>query len=166
MHPLAPQASSESQLDDLDLRILEILQADAALSNVELAQRVHASQATCLRRVRTLIEQGVIEKQVAIVSPLALGQTLTAIVEVTLDAQNAERLDGFEALLLGEAAIIQCYRVSPGPDFVLIVMVKDMPAYHSFAQRLFTAQNHVRQLRVYFSVKRAKFDTRIPNLRQ
>jgi Lrp/AsnC family transcriptional regulator, leucine-responsive regulatory protein len=150
------------ELDELDLRILTILQVDAALSNVELAQRVHASEATCLRRVRALVEQGVIEKRVAIVSPQALGNRLTAIVEVTLNEQHAERLDAFEALLVKESTISQCYRVSPGPDFVLIIIVSDMPSYHALAQRLFTAQHHVRQVRVYFSIKRGKFETGVP----
>ena len=106
--------------------------------------------------------QGVIEKQVAIVSPQALGNHLTAIVEITLDAQHAERLDGFEKLLSSETAVTQCYRVSPGPDFVLMLIVRDMPAYHALSQRMFTAQHHVRQVRVYFSIKRAKFETRLP----
>lgn len=159
---MKPQAHTSLQLDELDLRILDVLQVDAALSNVDLAQRVHASEATCLRRVRALVEHGVIEKRVAIVSPQALGNSLTAIVEVTLNEQHAERLDAFEALLVKEAAVSQCYRVSPGPDFVLILIVSDMPGYHALAQRLFTAQHHVRQLRVYFSIKRGKFETRVP----
>jgi Lrp/AsnC family transcriptional regulator, leucine-responsive regulatory protein len=150
------------KLDELDKRLLDVLQGDAAVSNVELAQRVHASEATCLRRVRALVDHGVIEKRVAIVSPEALGNSLSAIVEVTLNEQHAERLDSFESLLLKESAITQCYRVSPGPDFVLILIVTDMPAYHALAQRLFTAQHHVRQVRVYFSIKRGKFETRLP----
>jgi Lrp/AsnC family transcriptional regulator, leucine-responsive regulatory protein len=154
--------SADSTLDLVDLRILAQLQADASLTNLELAQRVHASAATCLRRVRRLTETGVIERQVAIVSPTALGSTVTAIVEITLDAQNAERLDSFEALLASEPVITQCYRVSPGPDFVLIITVSDMPAYHALAHRLFTAQFHVRNVRSFFSMKRSKFDTRVP----
>lgn len=150
-------------LDDLDRRILAQLQADASISNLELAARVHASAATCLRRVRLLVEHGVIERQVAILSPQAVGPSLTAIVEVSLDAQNAERLDGFEALMLAEPAVSQCYRVSPGPDFVLIIIVPDMPSYQALAHRLFTAQTHVRNLRVFFSIRRGKFDTRVPS---
>jgi Lrp/AsnC family transcriptional regulator, leucine-responsive regulatory protein len=156
------RANTSMKLDELDKRLLDVLQGDAAVSNVELAQRVHASEATCLRRVRALVDHGVIEKRVAIVSPEALGNSLSAIVEVTLNEQHAERLDSFESLLLKESAITQCYRVSPGPDFVLILIVTDMPAYHALAQRLFTAQHHVRQVRVYFSIKRGKFETRLP----
>ncbi|OZI47267.1 AsnC family transcriptional regulator [Bordetella genomosp. 5] len=157
--PESPPASAP--LDDLDRRILEQLQQDSSLTNQDLAERVHASPPTCLRRVRRLIESGVIEKQVAILSPAALGSTLTAIVEITLDVQAAERLDEFEASLLAEPAVLQCYRVSPGPDFVVIVQVRDMPAYHALAHRAFTAHANVRNVRTFFSVHRAKFETRI-----
>ena len=154
-------AAGIAPLDELDRRILEQLQQDSSLTNQDLAERVHASPPTCLRRVRRLVESGVIEKQVAILSPAALGSTLTAIVEITLDVQAAERLDEFEASLLAEPAVLQCYRVSPGPDFVVIVQVRDMPAYHALAHRAFTAHANVRNVRTFFSVHRAKFETRI-----
>ncbi|OZI66362.1 Lrp/AsnC family transcriptional regulator [Bordetella genomosp. 11] len=148
-------------LDELDRRILEQLQADASLTNQELAERVHASPPTCLRRVRRLTETGVIQKQVAILDPARLGSTLTALVEVTLDVQAAERLDEFEARMRDEPAVLQCYRVSPGPDFLLVAQVKDMPAYHALVHRAFTAQANVRNVRTFFSVHRAKFETRL-----
>ncbi|AOB29443.1 AsnC family transcriptional regulator [Bordetella sp. H567] len=155
-------ASTETpDLDDLDRRILEQLQTDASLTNQELAERVHASPPTCLRRVRRLTETGVIQKQVAILDPARLGSTLTAVVEVTLDVQAAERMDEFEARMQAEPAVLQCYRVSPGPDFLLIAQVKDMPAYHALVHRAFTAQANVRNVRTFFSVHRAKFDTRL-----
>lgn len=163
---MAPQTTlaSEVSLDDLDRRILNQLQIDASLNNLELAQQVHASAATCMRRVRRLVEAGVIERQVAIVSPAALGAYLMAVVEISLDAQNAERLDGFEALVAHERAVTQCYRVSPGPDFILMVMVAGMPAYHALAQRLFTAQSHVRNVRSFFAINRSKFETRVADV--
>ncbi|ARP74773.1 Lrp/AsnC family transcriptional regulator [Bordetella genomosp. 6] len=148
-------------LDELDRRILDQMQRDCSLTNQELAARVHASPPTCLRRVRRLVDEGVIEKQVAIVAPAKVGSTLTAIVEITLDVQAAERLAEFEASLLDEPAVLQCYRVSPGPDFVVIVQVAHMPAYHALAHRVFTAQANVRNVRTFFSVHRAKFETRI-----
>ena len=149
------------ELDDLDRRILEQLQEDSSLTNQDLAQRVHASPPTCLRRVRRLVDEGVIDRQVAILSAEKLGSTLTAIVEITLDVQAAESLDAFEQSMLAEPAVLQCYRVSPGPDFVVIAQVKDMPAYHALMHRAFTAQANVRNVRTFFSVHRAKFETRI-----
>jgi Lrp/AsnC family leucine-responsive transcriptional regulator len=148
-------------LDELDKRILNALQADASQTNNELAAQVHASPPTCLRRVKRMVDAGVIERQVAIVAPHKVGAALTAIVEITLDNQAAERQTEFEALVADEAAVLQCYRVSPGPDFVLLVQVADMPAYHALAHRLFAAQANVRNVRSFFSIYRSKFETRI-----
>jgi Lrp/AsnC family leucine-responsive transcriptional regulator len=148
-------------LDDVDRRILNTLQQNAALTNAELAQLVHVSAPTCLRRVKQLRDSGVIEREVAIVSPDKVGTQLTAIVEITLDVQAADRMAEFEAHVAAEAAVLQCYRVAPGPDFVLIVQVTDMPAYHSLAHRLFTSHANVRNVKAYFSTHRSKFETRI-----
>ena len=148
-------------LDEVDRRILNALQIDASQTNAELAREVHVSAPTCLRRVKQLVQGGVIERQVAIVAPQTVGARLTAIVEITLDVQAAERLDEFERQVAFDAAVLQCYRVSPGPDFVLIVQVADMPAYHALAHRLFAAQTNVRNVKTYFSTFRSKFETRI-----
>lgn len=153
--------SEQLLLDELDRRILNALQADASHTNAELAELVHVSPPTCLRRVKQLTENGVIERQVAIVSPDKLGARLTAIVEITLDVQAAERMDEFERLVALEPAALQCYRVTPGPDFVLVVQVADMPAYHDLAHRLFTSHANVRNVKAYFSTHRSKFDTRV-----
>ena len=148
-------------IDATDLKILEQLQRDASLTNQALAERVHTSPATCLRRVKALVDAGVIERRVALLSAEALGHGLTAIVEVTLDRQSAESLAGFESRSVAEAAVQQCHRVSPGPDFVLIVQVADMAGYHALVERLFTQDANVRNVKAFFSVRRAKFETRI-----
>ena len=150
-------------LDATDLRLLDLLQTDASLSNQELAARAHTSPATALRRVRRLVEGGVIERRIALLNPQALGMGagLTVLAEVTLDRQGAEHLDAFEARALAEAALQQCYRVSPGPDFVLVLHLADMPAYQVLVQRLFTQDANVRNLKAFFSVKRARFDPRL-----
>lgn len=148
-------------LDELDKRILQQLQKDSSLTNQELAEKVHASAPTCLRRVRHLQERGVIQKQVAIVDPQKIASTLTAIVEVTLDVQTAEANMAFEKEVNDETAVLQCYRVSTGPDFILVIQVADMPAYHELVHRLFTARKNVRNVRTFFSVHRSKFETYI-----
>lgn len=147
--------------DELDRRILNALQVDASQTNQELAASVHASPPTCLRRVKRLTDAGVITRQVALLAPDKVGAGLTAIVEITLDHQGAERMSEFEALVAQEDAVLQCYRVSPGPDFVLLVQVADMPAYHALAHRLFAGQANVRNVRSFFSIHRSKFETRI-----
>lgn len=152
-------------IDATDLRLLDQLQRDASLSNQALAGRVHVSPPTCLRRVRRLHDLGLIERQVAILNtdrlaPL-LGHGLSAVVEITLDQQGSEQQDAFEARVAADEAVQQCYRVSPGPDFVLIVRTQDMPAYLALAQRLFTSDANVRNVKAFFSVKRTKFEPAI-----
>jgi Lrp/AsnC family leucine-responsive transcriptional regulator len=148
-------------MDEVDRRILNALQLDASQTNNELALAVHVSPPTCLRRVKQLTESGVIQRQVAIVAPEKVGPSLTAIVEISLDIQAAERMAEFEAHVATDDAVLQCYRVAPGPDFVLVVQVADMPAYHALAHRLFATQTNVRNVKAYFSTFRSKFETRI-----
>ena len=148
-------------MDDIDRRILTALQLDAGQTNSELAQAVHVSPPTCLRRVKHLSDTGVITRRVALVDPAKIGPSLTVIVEISLDVQAAERMAEFEALVAMEPAVLQCYRVAPGPDFVLIVQVGDMPAYHALAHRLFAAHANVRNVKAYFSTFRSKFETRV-----
>jgi DNA-binding Lrp family transcriptional regulator len=148
-------------LDDVDRRLLDLLQADATRTNQALAEAAGVSPATALRRVRRLTESGVIERQVALLAPRFFDAGLTAITEVSLDRQGAELLQAFEDRASAEAAVQQCYRVSPGPDFVLVAWVPDMNAWGALVQRLFTQDANVRNVKTYFSVKRAKFEPRI-----
>jgi DNA-binding Lrp family transcriptional regulator len=148
-------------LDAVDQRLLALLQDDASRSNQALAEAAGVSPATALRRVRRLVEAGVIERQVAIVSPRAFGTGLTAIVEVTLDRQGVEHVDAFEARALAEHAVQQCYRVAPGPDLVLVVWVRDMSHYNALVHRLFTEDANVRNVKSYFATRRSKFEPRV-----
>ncbi len=148
-------------LDATDLRLLDLLQTDASLSNQDLAERAHTSPATALRRVRRLLDEGLIERRVALLNPHRLGAGLTALVEISLDRQGAEHLQAFEDRAVADAAVQQVYRVSPGPDFMLVLHVADMAGYHVLVQRLFTQDANVRNVKAFFSVKRAKFDPRL-----
>lgn len=153
-------------LDAADLRLLALLQDDASLSNQALAEAAHLSAATCHRRVQRLHTLGLIERRVAILNPQRLaditGWGLSALVEISLDVQTAEALDTFEARAVADEAVQQCWRVSPGPDFVLVIQVADMPAYQDVARRLFNEDSQVRNVRAFFAVKRAKFGTALP----
>lgn len=144
-------------LDDLDIRILEILQHDASTSNQVLAELAFTSPATTLRRVRALEAGGVIERTVAILSPEKLAASVTAIAEITLDVQNAESFNAFDALIDAEPAVTQAYRTAPSVDFTLVLTVRDMAAYNALVQQLFTAANNVRNVRSRFVTKRSKF---------
>ncbi|WP_180682283.1 Lrp/AsnC family transcriptional regulator [Tepidicella baoligensis] len=152
---------NEYSIDEIDLRLLDALQTDAGRHNHELAAHCGVSPATSLRRIRRLEALGLIERRVALLQPerlaRAVGHGLTALVEVSLDRQGAAQLDAFEARAVAEPAVQQCYRVSPGPDFMLVLVVPDMPGYLAVAQRLFTDDANVRNVKAFFSLKRAKF---------
>ena len=91
-----------------------------------------------------------------------LGHGLTALVEVSLDKQGSEHLDAFEARAVAHDAVQQCWRVSPGPDFMLVVQARDMPDYLAISQTLFTQDANVRNVKAFFSVKRSKFGAELP----
>ena len=152
---------NDLELDYIDLKLLSALQDDASQSNQALAARVHLSPPTCLRRVKRLRASGLIEREIALLNTdklaSVLGHGLTALVQITLDQQGDELQAAFEARVMVDAAVQQCYRVSPGPDFMLVVQVADMPGYLALAQRLFTSDANVRNVKAFFSVKRSKF---------
>jgi len=156
-------------LDITDLKLLDALQHDATISNVALAERLKISPPTCLRRVKRLTEEGWIEREVAVLNVDKLGATLghglNALVEVTLDAQGSEHLDAFEKRAVAEEAVQQCWRVSPGPDFVLVIQAADMPDYLAITQRLLTQDANVRNVKAFFATKRAKFTSTWPVMR-
>ncbi|TXK32866.1 Lrp/AsnC family transcriptional regulator [Ottowia sp. GY511] len=158
--------ASVMELDSTDWALLATLQADASASNQALAERVGVSPPTALRRVRRLREAGLIAGQLAVLDEDRIaalqGHGLTVLAEVSLDQQGAAHLAAFERRAVRDDAVQQCYRVSPGPDFVLVARVRDMPGYQALAERLFTQDANVRNVRAFFSVKRAKFAPQVP----
>jgi Lrp/AsnC family leucine-responsive transcriptional regulator len=157
---------NDFDLDPIDLQLLELLQNDSSRSNLDLAALVHVSPPTCLRRVKRLRDLGLIEREIAVLSvdklSAVVGHGLCAIVEITMDRQDSAALEAFEARVIADEAVQQCYRVSPGPDFCLVVHAAHMPDYLSMVQRLFTADANVRNVKTFFSIKRSKFGARVP----
>lgn len=148
------------EIDQTDARLLDLMQGDASLSNQALADAAHVSPATALRRVKRMVESGLIERQTALLSLAATGG-MNAIVEITLDRQGDEHAKDFEAAAVADEAVQQCYRVTAGPDFVLVLWVKDLAAYQALVERLFTQHANVRTVKTFFATKRAKFDPRV-----
>src|SRR3569832_1093051 len=127
-HPLpSSQFKSEflstmEELNYIDMALLDQLQTDSSLTNQELAAKVHISPPTCLRRVKRLRDAGLIARESAVLDPdkLApvLGHGLQAVVEITLERQGDEEQSAFEHRVTEDAAVLLCFRVSPGPVFV------------------------------------------------
>jgi Lrp/AsnC family leucine-responsive transcriptional regulator len=148
-------------LDDIDRRILAVLQTNNQITNLELAERVHLSPPTCLRRVRRLREERVIIADVALLDPDKVGRSLFVFVDVMLERQSDALQDAFEARMAGSAEVTQCYMVSGETDFVLVVQVADMKAYHGFVRRVLTGDANVRNFKSRFAMNRSTFRTEV-----
>lgn len=158
--------NENTTLDGTDLALLNLLQLDASLPVVKLAEATGLSTTTCHRRLKRLHDEGWVERRVAIVSRdklQAVGLTgLSGLIEITLEQQTHEAMARFERAAVADPWVEQCWQVSPGPDFMLVVAVPDMPGYQLLSQRLFTMALGVRNVRTFFAVKRGKFGTTVP----
>ena len=122
-----------TQMDRLDRRILRVMQEDAALSNLELAERVGLSPTPCARRVRRLVTEGVIIHQVAVLDPKKLGLNLTAHISVTMDRHTPERFEAFESAIADLPEVVDCCVVTgQSADYLLKAVVRDMTHYEQF----------------------------------
>jgi Lrp/AsnC family transcriptional regulator, leucine-responsive regulatory protein len=125
------------ELDAFDRRLLELLQQDSRRTGKELAALVGLSAPACLRRVQRLRETGVIEREIAIVSPRYLGRRVTMIVLLTIERDRPDRMRLFTAAMCALPEVTQCYTVTGDADYVLTVVVPDMEAYAQFTERHF-----------------------------
>lgn len=120
-------------LDKTDRRILEILQQDARISNIDLAERVNLSPTPCARRVRRLEEEGFIKGSMVILDPEKLGLTLTAYIGVTMERHTNEQFDQFESKVTRFPEVVGCSVVTGrAEDYLLKVVVRNMKHYEEF----------------------------------
>jgi Lrp/AsnC family leucine-responsive transcriptional regulator len=148
-------------LDKVDRKLLNLLQKDNQIPTKTLAEKVHISQPTCLRRLRDLRDAGIISADVALVDPFALGYGMLAFLEVSLSNQSDEHMQEFEKRMAKEVEVMQCYFVSGNYDYFLVVHVVDMDAYYQFVRRAISGSGNVRNFQSRFPMKRAKFATHI-----
>lgn len=150
------------ELDRLDIQILNLLQEDATMPLRRIAELVHASAATCQRRIAQLRSSGVLVKEVALVDRVRVGRPLTAFVTVQLEQQNTSLLKMFEALMRDEPDVMACYEVAGEFDFMLVVTAVSMEAFQAFTRRVFTSNNNVSNYKSLLAMNCAKFETRVP----
>jgi Lrp/AsnC family leucine-responsive transcriptional regulator len=148
-------------LDKVDRKLLNLLQKDNRIPTRTLAEKLHISQPTCLRRVRDLREMGVISAEVAMVDPFALGYGMLAFLEISLSDQSDVHMQEFEQRMSKEAEVMQCYFVSGEYDYFIVVHVINMDAYYQFVRRVISGSGNVRHFHSRFPMKRAKFATKI-----
>lgn len=149
------------ELDKTDRRLLKLLQTNNQLTNLELAERAHLSPPTCLRRVRRLREEKVIVADVSLLDPLQVGKSLFVFIEIVIERQGEGVQSAFETRMQKTDEVMQCYMVSGHADFIVVVQVSDMNAYHRFVRSVLTNDPNIRNFRSLFAMNRSKFRTEI-----
>ena len=123
-------------MDSIDRKILACLQRDGAISMNDLAERVGLSSTPCWRRVKALEEKGVIRSRVALLDPEKIGLGTTVFVAVRTAQHNAEWLERFAKAVPTLPEVVEIYRMSGEVDYMLKVVVPDIPAFDRFYKRL------------------------------
>ena len=150
------------KLDTVDLRILAELQRDGALSNVELARRVHLSPSPCLARVKALEAGGVIDRYVALANAKALGLGLNVFISISLKTQSKEALAAFEHSIALHDEVMECYLMTGDSDYLIRVAVADMGALERFIVEQLTPIPGIEKIRSSFALKQVRYKTALP----
>lgn len=150
------------ELDAVDIRILRELQADASLSNVALARRVHLSPSPCLARVKALEAAGLIRQYVALLDPAQLGLHLNVFVSISLKQQTRASLEAFEARICAREEVMECYLMTGDADYLIRVAVPDMAALERFILEQLSPMKEVEKIRSSFALKQVRYKTALP----
>ena len=154
-------ANSKSDLDRIDLKILQSLQADGRMSNLKLAETVSLSPTAVLSRVQRLTKDAYILGYEARLNPLKLDAGMTVFVEVLLDRTTPNVFEAFNAAVMVHGEIQECHMVAGGFDYLLKTRISDMSAYRSFAGNVLWQLPGVRETRTYAVMEEVKSTTHI-----
>jgi len=152
----------KNELDEIDRRILAVLQDNARIANVDLAGKVGVSASPCWRRVRELEQSGVIARYVTLVEPAALGLQVSVFVQVTLEKQVEAALEQFEQAVQARPEVMECYLMTGDADYHLRVVVRDLLAYERFLMDHLTKVPGIANIRSSFALKQVKYTTALP----
>lgn len=156
------QTAYHAAMDAIDIKILERLQHNARVSNIELARAVHLSASPCLARVRALEDQGYISRYVTLLEPKKLGLTVSVLVQVTLERQVEPVLEGFEKAIRERPEVMECYLMTGDADYLLRVLVPDVPAFERFILDFLSKVPGVGNIKSSFALKQVKYQTALP----
>ena len=150
------------KLDAIDLRILDALQHDGALSNVALARRVQLSPSPCLARVKALEAAGVIDRYVALANAAALGLGLNVFISISLKEQAKDSLAEFERRIAEHDEVMECYLMTGDSDYLIRVAVCDIAALERFILEQLTPIPGIEKIRSSFALKQVRYKTALP----
>ncbi len=148
-------------MDDLDLKILAILQEDASVPIAEIATRVGLSQTPCWKRIQKLEAAGVLMRRVALLSPEKLGLGLSVYVSIVAGEHSDSWLERFTRQVAKMPEVVEFHRMAGDVDYILRVVVADMSAFDEFYKRLI-AITPLRNVVSRFAIERIKATTALP----
>ena len=149
-------------LDEIDARLLTAIQADCRLTSDELSEIAHLSPTACQRRLRRLREGGVIEGEVAILSPRAVGRPISMLVLVTLAREHADIIDSFKQSIRSTPEVMSGYYVTGEVDFVLVITTQSMEAYEQFSRDFFYRNPDIKTFKTLVVMDRVKAGFTLP----
>ena len=149
-------------LDQLDIRILSILQKNNLTPQREIGQAVCLSAAAVQRRIKRMEESGVILANIAVADPLRIGPFITLLVEVILDSEQVAQIDQAKKRFIQSPEVQQCYYVTGAVDFLLVIVVESMEAYEALTRRLFFENPNVKRFNTFVSMDRVKTGLSVP----
>ena len=151
-----------TRLDRVDVALLEAVQLSSRLTSEKLARIANLSPTACQRRLNRLRAEGVIESEVAIVSPKAVGRPISMIVLVTLERERADILDRFKNAIRSTSEVMIGYYVTGDADFILVVTAKSMEDYEAFTRRFFYENPDIKGFKTMVVMDRVKASFRLP----
>ena len=152
---------TEYKLDNIDWKIINILQSDGGISNLELADKVCLSPSPCSRRVKNLEALGYITKRVTLIDPMKVGLPVTVFVQITLHHQVKKDLDHFAQQVLNWPEVMECYLMTGDFDYLIRVVTPDLLAYQYFLHKL-TQVERLAHVKSSFSLKPICYKTELP----
>lgn len=148
-------------MDEIDLKILQILQEDASLTVAQVAERIGLSATPCWRRIQKLEEEGVIRKRVALLDARKLNVGVTVFIAVKTNQHNAEWLQRFAAAVAEIPEVVEFYRMSGEVDYLLRVVVPDIAGYDAVYKKLIE-RIELTDVSSSFAMEQIKFTTALP----
>ena len=145
-----------SEIDEIDHQLLKLVQGDARLTAEAISQDVGLSQAAVQKRLKKLRDTGVIEKEIAVLSPSRLGREMTVIVEVILERENLASLEAFKRRMRSAPCVQQCYYTTGEADFILVMLVENLKEYEAFTQTYFFEESNISRFKTSIAMDRVK----------
>ncbi len=149
-------------LDEIDAKLLTALQANCKLTSDELSQLANLSPTACQRRLRRLRSKGVIEGEVAIISPKKVGRPIIMLVLVSLAREHADIIDNFKRSIRSTPEVMNGYYVTGDTDFVLVITTQSMEAYEQFSREFFYKNQDIKSFKTLVVMDRVKSGFSIP----